>query len=149
MRLGIHIATVGFVLAVVFTWAIVSAQETGQPAADLADESSDALSARIDKIVQAKLSEAWTGHNYQNYSAAQARQMRGELARVSFPAKDGTVAKRLKIADREFFVAIRGCSFSLLDDRVSGITRKASGKHPESIRKHPEASGSIKGVSDG
>ena len=69
------------------------------------------------------LSEAWIGHNYQNYSAAQVRQLRGELARVSFPAKDGTVAKRLKIADRKFFVAMSGCGFSLLDDRVSGTTR--------------------------
>lgn len=82
-------------------------------AASSADEPSDALSARIDKLVREKMSEMWLGHDF---SDPQVERMRKQLSRVSFPAKDGTVAKTLGIADPAFFVVFRGCRFSFLDD---------------------------------
>ena len=85
-----------------------------------ADEPSDSLSAQIDKLVSERWSQTSICHDY---SDRRVRKMRKQLSRISWPATDGTVARTLKIADPKFFVAIRGCGISLLDDGVSGTTR--------------------------
>ena len=85
-----------------------------------ADELGESWSTRIDKLVSEKLSQAWIGHDY---SDRRVWKMRKQLSRIAYPATNGTVARTLKIADPKFFVAIRGCGISLLDDGVSGTTR--------------------------
>lgn len=85
-----------------------------------ADERSDSLSAQIDKLISERWSQISIGHDY---SDRRVRKMRKQLSRISFPARDGTVARSLRIADPKFFVSIRECGFSLISGDESGRTR--------------------------